>query len=223
MQYVRNGSERQRDIQSTKSIGIIVLISTAALIFASIASRDSTSSSKIAEVPAARGQDLLQTSHPENMYSPIIASDAFFTKLAAIDQIFSGAGGQPTFLPDIVEKINSGNMKCCARAGADIPPPAYSGAYGDWPKILCIPGYRLDNSLPAGQDCVMCDAGTYCPIRDAQVYRCPHHLWSRPGSVELPDCWCSPGYYGKAGVQARVAERRLLPHRCHPPSAFVPS
>ena len=106
------------------------------------------------------------------------------------------------FSKDIMDQINTGNMKCCIRDGSDVPPPIYQGAYGDWPKILCVPGYMIDNTLPPGQDCVPCSAGLYCPMRSDYWYTCPSYLTSRPASVALTDCWCSPGFYGKAGVQA---------------------
>ena len=97
-----------------------------------------------------------------------------------------------------MDQINTGNMKCCIRDGSDVPPPVYMGAYGDWPKILCVPGYMIDFK---SDDCVTCEAGQYCPMRSDYWHQCPPYLTSRPGSAELSDCWCAAGYYGKSGEQ----------------------
>jgi hypothetical protein len=104
----------------------------------------------------------------------------------------------PQFSKEIMDQINSGNMKCCIRDGSDVPPPIYQGAYGDWPKILCVPGYIIDLK---SQECGMCEAGQYCPMRSDHWHLCPAYLTSRPGSTELSDCWCAAGLYGKAGAQ----------------------
>ena len=189
--------DRYPRYQYLRSLSTLALAGTFLVIVAIVTLRENVT------VPndSAHKKGVLQTMafHP---FAKKAIESSLFTQLTNMDQIFSGPD-QPNFLPIIVDQINSGNMKCCVRAGADIPPPAYSGAYGDWPKIICIPGYRLDSSLPAGQNCVMCDAGTYCPKRDANIYTCPSDLWSRPGSANLPDCWCSPGYYGTPGPKAR--------------------
>jgi hypothetical protein len=200
LDFARHGSERQRDVQTTRAVAAIILVSAVVIFSATVAFRSKFASSELSRTSAIRGQDLLQTSQDGDL-SQRISSDVQFTELTAMDEIFAGPDAKPPFLPETVEKINNGHMKCCARAGADIPPPAYTGGYGDWPKIICIPGYRLDSTLPAGQNCILCEAGSYCPTRDANIYSCPQNLWSSPGSSALADCWCAPGYFGPPNLQ----------------------
>ena len=88
--------------------------------------------------------------------------------------------------------VDSGHMKCCVRDNNDLEKEVYPKYYDDFPMDpVCIPGYRKD-----GDDCIACDAGYYCPMKEDQVLKCPPMTWAPMATGEVTDCWCAEGWYG---------------------------
>ena len=88
--------------------------------------------------------------------------------------------------------IKLGHMKCCVRKGSDLEEEVYMKYYDDFPlDPECIPGYhKVDD------ECLACDAGTYCPAKKDLIFQCPENMHSPIATAEETGCWCDQGFYG---------------------------
>ena len=76
--------------------------------------------------------------------------------------------------------------------------PVLSGAQN---QCLCAPGYYGDGSTTGTSPCVRCEAGSYCEGGNANLTQtCPAFSTSPPGSFNIVQCQCLPGYVGANGT-----------------------
>lgn len=78
-------------------------------------------------------------------------------------------------------------------------------------QCLCAPGYSGDGSVTGTSPCVLCQAGSYCQGGNTNLsLLCPAFSTSPPGSQNIVQCQCLPGYMGANGTNCSKCQPNTI-------------